>query len=45
MRNERIRQAVRAYHYKLREVGEFWGLHFSTISVIVKRASEAENQQ
>jgi hypothetical protein len=44
-RNERIRQAVRAYHYKLREVGEFLGLHFSTISVIAKRASEAENQK
>jgi len=45
MRNERIHQAVRAYHYKLREVGEFLGLHFSTISVIAKRASEAENQK
>ena len=45
MRNERIHQAVRAYHYKLREVGEFWGLHFSTISVIAKRASEAKENQ
>ncbi len=31
-RNERICQAVRCHHYKLREVGDHLGLHFSTIS-------------
>lgn len=36
-RNARIYDAVRQYHYKLQEVGNYLGLHFSTISVIAKR--------
>lgn len=36
-RDERIREAVHRYHYKLREVGDHLGLHFSTISVIANR--------
>ncbi|ROR03171.1 REP-associated tyrosine transposase [Desulfosoma caldarium] len=44
-RNERICQAVWTYHYKLREVGEFLELHFATISVIAKRASQVRNQK
>ena len=37
-RNEQIYQAVMVHHYRLREVGEFIGLRYSTISVIAKRA-------
>ena len=36
-RNARIHTAVRIYHYKLHEVADYLGLHFSTISVIAKR--------
>jgi len=39
-RNERIYQAVRVYHYKLREVGDHVELLYSTISVIAKRVHE-----
>ncbi|MCK4394753.1 addiction module toxin RelE, partial [Candidatus Bipolaricaulota bacterium] len=39
-RNERIYQAVRAHHYTLREVGDFVGLLYSTISMIAKRVGE-----
>jgi len=39
-RDERIHQAVRCHHYKLREVGDHVGLHFSSISVIAKRGAE-----
>jgi len=35
-RNQRIHEAVRSYHYKLREVAAHLGLHFSTISVIAR---------
>lgn len=44
-RNEQIHQAVRVHHYTLREVGDFLGLHFSTISVIAKRVDEAKKNQ
>jgi REP element-mobilizing transposase RayT len=44
-RNERIHQAVRVYHYTLREVGDFLGLYFSTISVIAKRVGETKIHQ
>lgn len=44
-RNERIYQAVRIYHYTLREVGDFLGLYFSTISVIAKRVAEMKAHQ
>jgi len=40
-RNERIYQAVRIYHYTLREVGDYVGLLYSTISLIAKRVHEA----
>ena len=36
-RDARIHEAVRRHHYKLREVGGYLGLHFTTISVIAKR--------
>ena len=36
-RNARIHTAVRIHHYKLHEVADYLGLHFSTISVIAKR--------
>lgn len=36
-RNEGIYQAVRAYGYTLKEVAEFIGLHYSTVSVIASR--------
>jgi len=32
-----IYSAVRLHHYKLQEIGDYLGLHFSTISVIAKR--------
>jgi len=45
-RNEQIHQAVRIHRYTLREVGNFLGLHFSTISVIAKHIGEtAANQE
>lgn len=44
-RNQQIHQAVRVYHYTLREVGDFLGLYFSTISVIAKRVGEAKKHQ
>jgi len=36
-RDRRIHEAVRLHHYKLQEVANHLGLHFSTISVIAKR--------
>jgi len=44
-RNERIHQAVRVHRYTLREVGDFLGLHFSTISVIAKHVGEKRADQ
>jgi putative transposase len=38
-RNARIHVATRVHHYKLQEVADHLGLHFSTISVIAKRAA------
>ena len=40
IRNERIHLAVRKHEYKLKEVGDFLGLCYSTISVIAKRVDE-----
>ncbi|MEA3238855.1 MAG: addiction module toxin RelE, partial [Candidatus Bipolaricaulota bacterium] len=40
-RNVRIYDAVRLHHYTLQEVGNYLGLHFSTISVIAKQQDEA----
>jgi len=39
-RDERIYQAVREHRYKLKEVGDFVGLLYSTISVIAKRVDQ-----
>jgi REP element-mobilizing transposase RayT len=39
-RNERIYQAMRVHHYTLREVGDFVGLLYSSISMIAKRFHE-----
>ncbi len=36
-RDARIHEAVRLHHYKLQEVADHLGLHFSTISVIAKQ--------
>ena len=44
-RDERIHQAVRVHHYTLREVGDFLGLYFSTISVIAKRVGQTKKHQ
>lgn len=44
-RNARVHQAVRVHHYTLREVGDFLGLHFSTISLIAKRVDEIKQHQ
>jgi hypothetical protein len=41
-RNERIYQAVRVHHYTLREVGDFVGLLYSSISMIAKRFHETK---
>jgi putative transposase len=38
-RDTRIHAATRVHHYKLQEVADHLGLHFSTISVIAKRAA------
>ena len=43
-RNERIYQAVRVYGYTLKDVAEFVGLHYSTVSVIANRIA-AERRQ
>ena len=39
-RDECIHEAIRHHHYKLREVGDHIGLHFSTVSVIANRVAE-----
>jgi hypothetical protein len=41
-RNEQIYQAVRVYEYKLKEVSDFLGLYYSTISVIAKRVAQVK---
>ncbi len=40
-RDKRIYLAVRVHGYTLREVAEFVGLHYTTVSVIAKRVGEA----
>jgi len=44
-RNECIHQAMRVYEYTLREIADFTGLHYSTISVIAKRVNQAKHQK
>jgi len=41
-RNKRIHTAVRKHQYKLKEVGDYLGLCYSTISVIAKGIDEAD---
>ena len=44
-RNECIHQAMRIHEYTLKEVADFTGLHYSTISVIAKRVDEERHQK
>lgn len=44
-RNRAVHDAVRNQHYTLREVGDYLGLHFSTISVVTKRVDESRRIQ
>ncbi len=44
-RNERVYKAVRVYGYTLKEVAHASGLHYSTVSVIVKRVAGASKHQ
>jgi len=39
-RDARIHDAVRMHHYRLQEVADHLGLHFSTTSVIAKRSEK-----
>jgi len=43
VRNRRIFEAVRVYGYKLREVADHLGLHYTTVSLLAKRGAEREN--
>ncbi len=43
-RNRKIYEAVREHGYTLNEVGEVVGLHYSTISRIVKRVEQREGR-
>ena len=45
LRNERIYDAVRIHDYTLFQLQEFLGLHYSTISRIVKRVDEAKTSK
>ena len=40
-RNKGIYEATRIHQYRLKEVGEFLGLYYSTISAIAKRVAES----
>jgi len=44
-RNEQIYQAVRVHEYTLKEVADYLGLYYSTISVIAKRAAEEKKHE
>jgi len=44
-RNKQIYQAVRVHEYTLKEVAEYLGLYYSTISVIAKRVFEEKKSQ
>jgi len=44
-RNECIHQAMRIHEYTLKEIANFTGLHYSTISVIAKRVDQGKNQK
>jgi len=40
MRNTKIHEVMRVHEYTLKELSEYLGLHYSTISLIAKRVSE-----
>lgn len=40
-----IYEAVHRYHYRLRDVGDFLGLHFSTVSVVASREAKRQSVQ
>ena len=42
MRDDGIYRAIRQYYYRLREVGDYLGLHDSTVSVIAKQIARGE---
>lgn len=44
-RNEKIYQAVWDWEYSLREVADYLGLHYSTVSVLVKRVREEKHKK
>ena len=44
-RNEQIYRAVRVHEYTLKEVADFLGLYYSTISVIAERVAEEKKHQ
>jgi len=44
-RNQQIHEAVRVHEYTLKEVGDFLGLYYSTISVIAKHVDEEKKHQ
>jgi hypothetical protein len=39
-RNKKIHDAVRKYEYTLKEVADHLGLHYTTVSLVAKRAAE-----
>ena len=43
-RNECIHHAMRIHEYTLKEIANFTGLHYSTISVIAKRVDQDKHQ-
>lgn len=45
LRNERIYEAVRTHRYTLRQVGEYVGLRYSTISVIAKKVRDRRESE
>lgn len=44
-RDQQIHEAVRVHGYTLREVADFLGLYYTTVSVIAKRVAEARRHQ
>ena len=44
-RNARIHEAMRVHEYTLKELSEFLGLHYSTISVIAKKMDKTGQRQ
>ena len=43
--NQQIHEVVRVHACTLKEVGDFLGLYYSTISVIAKRVDEEKKHQ